>query len=146
MPIPEYPQSRSEEYLDAIATGDNSGLPAFPQSRMEQYLEVIAQNGGGSSGGGALVVTCTKEGSPMPTTITANKKCKEIFDAYAAGENVVFLNANVYPDALGMQSSGSLMSADYTAEDGYALVVSTSDSTLSFEGGADDYAVCTLSL
>lgn len=54
MPIPENPQSRSEQYLNAIATGDKSGLPEFPQSRMEQYLDVIAQNGGG--GGGVLVV------------------------------------------------------------------------------------------
>lgn len=60
MPIPEYPQSRSEEYLDAIATGDNSGLPDFPQSRMEQYLDAIAKGGGGSSGGGALVVNLSE--------------------------------------------------------------------------------------
>lgn len=60
MPIPENPQSRSEQYLNAIATGDNSGLPEFPQSRMEQYLDVIAQNGGGGGGGGVLVVNLSE--------------------------------------------------------------------------------------
>ena len=76
MPIPENPQSRSEQYLNAIATGDNSGLPEFPQSRMEQYLEVIAQNGGGgSSGGGVLVVHVDLD------TRVLDKTWQEIYDA-----------------------------------------------------------------
>ena len=55
MSLPDNPQSRSEQYLNAIATGDNSGLPASPESRMDQYLDYIAKNGGGGSGGGVLV-------------------------------------------------------------------------------------------
>lgn len=82
MPIPENPQSRSEQYLNAIATGDNSGLPAFPESRMEQYLEVIAQNGGGSSGGGVLIVT-----------VGVDDKCdasyNDVVSAYEAGKVVI---------------------------------------------------------
>ena len=74
MPIPENPQSRSEQYLNAIATGDNSGLPEFPQSRMEQYLEVIAQNGGGGGGGGVLVVHPDENG-------VLDKTWQEIYDA-----------------------------------------------------------------
>lgn len=38
------PQSRSEEYLNAIATGDLSNLPNAPLSRIEKYLAYIAEN------------------------------------------------------------------------------------------------------
>ena len=80
MPIPENPQSRSEQYLNAIATGDNSGLPEFPQSRMEQYLEVIAQNGGGGGGGGGVLVVNAST-DEAGTTITLDKTWQEIQDA-----------------------------------------------------------------
>lgn len=83
MPIPENPQSRSEQYLNAIATGDNSGLPEYPQSRMEQYLEAIAQNGGGSSGGGVLAVHV--DGS----TGALDKTWQEINDAVESNTIVV---------------------------------------------------------
>lgn len=53
MSLPTNPQSRSEEYLNAIATGDASNLPE-PESRMDAYLDYIAKNGGG--GGGTEVV------------------------------------------------------------------------------------------
>lgn len=90
MPIPENPQSRSEQYLNAIATGDNSGLPEFPQSRMEQYLEVIAQNGGGgSSGGGVLVVEYIQGDENDYIDATA----KELMDAIEEGK-LVFLKHN----------------------------------------------------
>lgn len=59
MALPDAPQTRSEQYLNAIATGSTSGIPEAPQTRMEQYLDVIANNGGGSSGGGILTVTGT---------------------------------------------------------------------------------------
>ena len=144
MPIPENPQSRSEQYLNAIATGDNSGLPEFPQSRMEQYLEVIAQNGGGSSGGGALVVTCTKEGSPLTEKITANKTSKEIYDAYAAGTAVVFINANVFPTVMDIDTISTLIFASYSEEDGYSFtVVADGEQYIDLSGGANEYPAYT---
>lgn len=48
--IPENPITRKEEYLNAIATGDPSGLPD-PITREEVYLDYIAENGGGGGGG-----------------------------------------------------------------------------------------------
>lgn len=78
MPIPENPQSRSEQYLNAIATDDKSGLPEFPQSRMEQYLEVIAQNGGGGGGGGGALVVHADENGVL------DKTWQEISDAGVA--------------------------------------------------------------
>ena len=49
--LPKKPITRQEEYLNAIATGDPSGLPD-PITREEIYLDYIAQNGGGGGGGG----------------------------------------------------------------------------------------------
>lgn len=43
------PNTRKEQYLNAIATGDSSGLPT-PITREEEYLEAIARNGGGGGG------------------------------------------------------------------------------------------------
>ena len=88
MPIPDTPQTRQEQYLNAIATGDASGIPDTPQCRQEQYLDAIAKNGGGGgSGGGALVVTVTLDGSG--TNRTMNKTWKEIYDALCNGNTVV---------------------------------------------------------
>lgn len=52
MPIPDNPQTRQEMYLDAMATGDSSGIPDTPQTREEMYLDAIAKNGSGGGGGG----------------------------------------------------------------------------------------------
>lgn len=82
MPIPENPQSRSEQYLNAIATGDNSGLPAFPESRMEQYLEVIAQNGGGGSSGGGVFIVHVADNEDY-TAAVLDKTWREIKTASA---------------------------------------------------------------
>lgn len=49
MPIPSSPITRTEQYLNAMATGDASGIPSAPITREEQYLDYIAQNGGGGS-------------------------------------------------------------------------------------------------
>ena len=78
MAIPEYPITRREQYLDAIATNDTSVLPAEPITRTEQYLDAIARNGGGGgsgggSGGGVLLVN-EVEG-------TLDKTWQEIYDA-----------------------------------------------------------------
>lgn len=52
MPIPETPYTRKEAYLNAIATGDSSGIPETPYTREKMYLDYIARNGGGGGGGG----------------------------------------------------------------------------------------------
>lgn len=76
MPIPDTPQTRQEQYLNAIATGDASGIPDTPQCRQEQYLDAIARNGGGGggAGGGGVLVVHDVEG-------TLDKTWQEIHDA-----------------------------------------------------------------
>lgn len=44
------PNTRKEQYLNAIATGNASGLPT-PITREEEYLDAIAKRGGGSGDG-----------------------------------------------------------------------------------------------
>lgn len=52
--IPPVPYTREEMYLYAITTGDTSNLPDHPYTREEMYLDYIAKNGGG--GGGDITV------------------------------------------------------------------------------------------
>lgn len=51
MSIPDTPYTRKEAYLNAIATGDSSGIPEMPYTREEMYLDAIAKGGGGGGGG-----------------------------------------------------------------------------------------------
>lgn len=44
------PNTRKEQYLNAIATGNTVDMPAKPITREEAYLDAIAKNGGGSGG------------------------------------------------------------------------------------------------
>lgn len=44
------PNTRKEQYLNAIATGNTGGLPT-PITREEEYLDAIAKSGGGSGDG-----------------------------------------------------------------------------------------------
>lgn len=46
--IPEFPLTRAEQYLAKIA-GEDVAVPDVPRTRIEQYLDYIAENGGGSS-------------------------------------------------------------------------------------------------
>lgn len=85
MPIPSYPENRREEYLNNIATGSGE-IPPYPENREEQYLDAIARNGGGggSTGGGVLVVHADAD------TGALDKTWQEIADA----DCVVFPYAN----------------------------------------------------
>ena len=47
------PNTRKEQYLNAIATGNAGGLPT-PITREEEYLDAIAKSGGGGSGDGDM--------------------------------------------------------------------------------------------
>ena len=53
--LPE-PKSRKEQYL-AKAAGMGVSIPEKPESRLEQYLDAIANNGGGGGGGGGGIPT-----------------------------------------------------------------------------------------
>lgn len=56
MSTPTSPNTRYEEYLNAILSGDTSNLPE-PITREEMYLYAIAINGGGGGGGGVSSYT-----------------------------------------------------------------------------------------
>ena len=112
MAIPDTPLTRQEQYLNAIATGENGGIPDTPYTRTEMYLDAIARNGGGglppvtSSDDGkvlavengawaaaedALVCTFTKSGD----NISCDKSRTEILAAYDAGKQV-YGKCNLY--------------------------------------------------
>lgn len=78
MPIPDNPQTRQEMYLNAMATGDSSGIPESPQTREEMYLDAIVKNGSGGGGGGggssSVLVVNDVDG-------TLDKTWQEIHDA-----------------------------------------------------------------
>lgn len=67
MPIPETPYTREEAYLNAIATGDSSGIPETPYTREEMYLDAIARNGGGGGGGSSTLSGLTDVDISNPT-------------------------------------------------------------------------------
>lgn len=75
MPVPDYPVTRTESYLNAISQGSTSGIPTYPVTREEMYLDAIAKGGGGSGGGGVLVVGVNSD------TMALDKTWKEITDA-----------------------------------------------------------------
>lgn len=138
MALPDNPQSRSEQYLNAIATGNNSGLPSFPQSREEQYLDCIAKNGGGSSGGGVLVVNII-DGDENSTL---DKTWQEIYDALAAMPVVVVYSNSIdgYTDQFYVYHAHKGMGA--AAEKGYLKIYSFEDGvTTAVAATANDYPV-----
>lgn len=57
MSIPDTPYTRKEAYLNAITTGDSSGIPETPYTREEMYLDAIAKGGGGGGGGGSTTLS-----------------------------------------------------------------------------------------
>lgn len=99
MALPDTPLTRSEEYLNNIATGEGT-IPDVPYTRIEQYLDYIAKNGGsgggggGSGGGGVLLVTDTDG--------TLDKTMGEIQDAYLAGKRVIISSGVFVKDVTGI--------------------------------------------
>lgn len=67
MPIPDTPYTRKEAYLNAVATGDSSGIPETPYTREEMYLDAIARNGGGGGGGSSTLSGLTDVDISNPT-------------------------------------------------------------------------------
>lgn len=80
------PVTRKETFL-AAAGGQDVTTPT-PITREEVFLDAIAKSGGGSSGGGVLVVGITSDS--QTNLYSCNKTAGEIWSAYAAGSNVVF--------------------------------------------------------
>ena len=127
MSIPENPQTRSEQYLDAIATGDTSGIPEYPQCRMEQYLDYIAKNGGsGGGGGGGGVLVVTAETDTETSTSTLDKTWQEIHDAMLAGGAVILSQDDGLITAIMYVGSRNSQYAVVAGTDG-AYVTDTSD-------------------
>lgn len=130
MAIPDSPLTRSEEYLNNIATGEGA-IPDVPLTRIEQYLDYITKNGGsggGGSGGGVFVVDCTMNGA----VITSNKTAGEIFEAIEDKTVVFKLTARgitaylplisasngsgyVFTLAEGKKADGTLLSMEFSA-------------------------------
>ena len=73
------PVTRSEQYLNAMATGNISDLPT-PITREEEYLDYIARNGGGSGGGASI-----DDSAPAYNKVYSSEKVESIaegkFDA-----------------------------------------------------------------
>lgn len=61
MSLPINPESRLEQYLERIATGEGE-IPDIPDSRLEQYLDYLCKNG---SGGGLPDPTLLPAGSVL---------------------------------------------------------------------------------
>lgn len=132
MSIPDAPQTRGEEYLNAIATGDNSGIPDAPQTRMEQYLDVIAKSGGGGGGGTEpLAVEMVMEDG----TLELEMEAVDIYNAYP--------NVYAYMSQDGMEAHFPILFAvSANGEYNFGVSLSTSGSyminTLTSASG-DDY-------
>lgn len=101
MSLPDNTESRSEQYLRAIALGDNSGLPPFPQSRTEEYLDYIAKNGGGGGGGSnVVVVNVSYDGD----TATFDKTFAEL-DTLNTNGALILANINIENESSGIYCS-----------------------------------------
>lgn len=105
MAIPDSPLTRSEEYLNNIATGEGA-IPDVPLTRIEQYLDYIAKNGGsggGGSGGAKIFPIELRDGGQayLPTGLSVDD----------------FGGASIYSDIassystiiMAMENSGSIM-------------------------------------
>ena len=87
MPVPD-PITRQEQFLNAAATGDTSGLPD-PITREEVYLDAIARNGSGGGGGGGggssgILILHVVEITGTDN-VRLDKTWQEIWDAVTAG-------------------------------------------------------------
>ena len=100
MSLPDTPQTRTEQYLNAIANGQTSGIPSAPQTRMEKYLDYIAKNGSGS-GSGVLVAHATIASFPTagaePVSVVVDKSFAELAaaDNSAVDVTVTALSATI---------------------------------------------------
>lgn len=85
--IPEIPLTRAEQYLNKIATGSGE-TPEQPLTRMEQYLDYIAENGGVDPESITLeTLNVTENGTTNAPSGTAyNKVVANVPNTYAASD------------------------------------------------------------
>lgn len=89
--LPE-PKSRQESYL-ARAAGMDVAIPDKPESRLEQYLEAIAENGGGGGGGGTTNFNqLTNRPKYNGAAMTGDTNIPQV-KTYTAGSNIT-INGN----------------------------------------------------
>ena len=55
MPLPNQPNTRLEQYLNRIATGQGT-YPLYPLTNVEEYLDWICKHGGGGGGGSSAIL------------------------------------------------------------------------------------------
>ena len=92
MGLPEKPILRTEQYLDAIASGDTSGMPEYPLNRTEEYLDYIAKNGGGS-GGTSDYTELSNKPSINHVTLVGDKSFEDLgldLSDYVAKSDIAF--------------------------------------------------------
>lgn len=127
MSLPTNPQSRSEEYLNAIATGDASNLPE-PESRMDEYLDYIAKNGGGGGGSSLPEVTADDKDKYLHT----NASTGDLEWSAVSGGTTVVANptlAGTEADLTGLQVGDTKYKVGGSSGGG-VLVVHDVDGTL----------------
>lgn len=98
------PNTRKEQYLNAIATGNAGGLPT-PITREEEYLDAIAKSGGGGGGGTTNYNALDNKPQIAGTTLQGNKTLNDlgiagedaIEDIYAVMGEMSAKNLNKFP-------------------------------------------------
>lgn len=101
MPIPDTPYTRKEAYLNAIATGNASGIPETPYTREEIYLDAIAKGGGG--GGSSTLSGLTDVDISNPTdgqTLVYNATSGKWENGAGGGGGLLIVGVNYETGAL----------------------------------------------
>lgn len=106
--LPNTPETRREQFLNAIATDNTSGLPE-PVTREEMYLDYIAENGGGGGEGVTpaqvreiIAEQTDDEISSTSENPVQNKVVKDVLDSKA---NVGDVYTKVESDARYLQTA-----------------------------------------
>jgi len=130
MSLPEYPETRREQYLSVIA-GQNTTdiLPEKPLTREEQYLDYIAVNGGG--GGGTSDYTDLSNKPQINSVELTGNKTGAAF-GLAAAEDVTGIQ-EVIPDTA-TSSNKLATAADISNEE---IAATATGSSISITDGAD---------
>lgn len=106
------PKTRTEQFYDAILSGDTSELPT-PATREEVYLRQIAENG---SGGGSSLPEVTAEDNGKVLSVVEGAWDKadasggtkvDFFNAGYSGSSVTLLNGKTAGDIIDSLAAGN---------------------------------------